>query len=152
MANFRFELLTTAELLDIRDYVHELLKSRAANERREIEKTLVRIADATGESAGSRRANLKGAKIAPKFRNPQTGETWAGRGARPRWLQAQLRLGHKLQDFAIAADAAAWSEGGRQKRAASRGRKKSTAKPARQKRTAARARQKPNAKRVRQKR
>ena len=152
MANFRFELLTTAELLDIRDYVHELLKSRAANERREIEKTLVRIANATGESASSRHANLKRVKIAPKFRNPQTGETWAGRGARPRWLQAQLRLGHNLQEFAIGADAAAWSEGGRQTRAENRARKRPTGKPARQKRTAARARQKPNAKRARQKR
>src|SRR5215831_17386173 len=77
MGNFRFELLTTSELLDIRDYVDELLKGRTANERREIEKTLARIANATGQNTSSRHASIKGVKIAPKFRNPQTGETWA---------------------------------------------------------------------------
>jgi DNA-binding protein H-NS len=28
-------------------------------------------------------------------------ETWAGRGVRPRWLQAALKDGHKIEEFAI---------------------------------------------------
>jgi DNA-binding protein H-NS len=43
---------------------------------------------------------LKGKKVAPKFKGPG-GETWAGRGARPRWLVAALKEGKKLEDFAI---------------------------------------------------
>jgi DNA-binding protein H-NS len=43
---------------------------------------------------------LKGTKVAPKFRSPK-GETWAGRGAKPRWLVAAIKDGKKLEDFAI---------------------------------------------------
>jgi DNA-binding protein H-NS len=49
---------------------------------------------------------MKGRKVAPKFRSPD-GETWAGRGARPRWLSALIRQGHKIEEFAIAKTAAA---------------------------------------------
>jgi H-NS histone family protein len=37
-----------------------------------------------------------------KYRNPANmSETWAGRGVRPRWLQAALKDGHKIEEFAI---------------------------------------------------
>lgn len=32
-----------------------------------------------------------GTKVAPKYRNPATGETWTGRGKPPRWIQDQNR-------------------------------------------------------------
>jgi DNA-binding protein H-NS len=47
-----------------------------------------------------RRSAMKGRKVAPKFRGPG-GETWAGRGARPRWLTALVKEGHKVEEFAI---------------------------------------------------
>ena len=28
-------------------------------------------------------------KIAPKFKNPDTGDTWTGRGKPPKWIQGQ---------------------------------------------------------------
>ncbi|MDI4231601.1 H-NS histone family protein [Bradyrhizobium sp. Arg237L] len=41
-------------------------------------------------------------EIQPKYRNPdQPSETWAGRGKKPRWLVAQLRLGKRIDDFKI---------------------------------------------------
>ncbi len=43
---------------------------------------------------------MKGRKVPPKYRGP-AGETWAGRGARPRWLAALLKQGHKVEEFAI---------------------------------------------------
>ncbi|MDB5892747.1 MAG: histone [Rhodoferax sp.] len=30
-------------------------------------------------------------KVAPKYRNPATGDTWTGRGKPPRWIQDQER-------------------------------------------------------------
>jgi DNA-binding protein H-NS len=42
-----------------------------------------------------------GAKVAPKYRNKATGETWSGRGLQPRWLKAALASGRKLADFAV---------------------------------------------------
>jgi DNA-binding protein H-NS len=41
-------------------------------------------------------------KVYPKYRNPERPqETWAGRGKQPRWLNAQLRSGKRLEDFRI---------------------------------------------------
>ncbi|MEK8050617.1 H-NS histone family protein [Ideonella sp. DXS22W] len=42
-----------------------------------------------------------GGKVAPKFRNAATGETWSGRGLQPKWLKAALSSGAKIEDFAI---------------------------------------------------
>ena len=42
-----------------------------------------------------------GKKVASKFRNKATGETWSGRGLQPRWLKAALSAGRKLTDFAV---------------------------------------------------
>lgn len=37
-----------------------------------------------------------------KYRSPQTGETWSGRGLQPRWLKAALAAGQRLEDFEVA--------------------------------------------------
>jgi DNA-binding protein H-NS len=42
-----------------------------------------------------------GRKVAPKYRNAATGETWTGRGLQPKWVQAAIAAGKKLEDFAI---------------------------------------------------
>ena len=42
-----------------------------------------------------------GAKVAAKYRNKATGESWSGRGLQPRWLKAALATGKKLGDFAV---------------------------------------------------
>lgn len=43
---------------------------------------------AAGKSA---RSSTAGTKVAPKYRNPATGETWTGRGKAPRWIQNEDR-------------------------------------------------------------
>jgi len=42
-----------------------------------------------------------GAKVAAKYRNPATGDTWSGRGLQPKWLRAELANGRSLADFAL---------------------------------------------------
>lgn len=40
--------------------------------------------------------------VAPKYRNPNNpAETWAGRGVKPRWMQALLAQGQHMEDFRI---------------------------------------------------
>lgn len=46
----------------------------------------------TGKSTG---------KVAPKYRNAATSETWSGRGLQPKWLKAALAGGAKLDEFTI---------------------------------------------------
>jgi DNA-binding protein H-NS len=53
----------------------------------------------TGASA-RRQPRGKRSKVAPKYRSPD-GETWSGRGLKPRWLTALLAEGRKIEEFLI---------------------------------------------------
>ena len=46
--------------------------------------------------------STKGQRIAPKFKGPN-GETWSGRGMKPRWLKQALTGGASQENFRIAA-------------------------------------------------
>lgn len=35
---------------------------------------------------GARTKKAQTAKVAPKYKNPETGETWTGRGKPPKWI------------------------------------------------------------------
>lgn len=37
-----------------------------------------------------------GSKVAPKYKNPETGETWTGRGKAPKWIQDQDRSKYEI--------------------------------------------------------
>src|SRR5262249_50747657 len=89
--------MTVEALMDLRKRVDEMLHQHRA----EIEKQLVRMAVVGGARvARGGGSALKGRKGSPKYRGP-SGETWAGRGARPRWLVAAIKDGKKLDDFLI---------------------------------------------------
>lgn len=94
--------MSVGRLTTLREKVDATLQAKVAEARRVIEaelEKLSRLGDAPGRgSAGGRR----GGAVLPKYRNPENpGETWAGRGLRPRWLTAALKGGHKLEDFLI---------------------------------------------------
>jgi DNA-binding protein H-NS len=52
-----------------------------------------------GKASGN---SLKGRKVPPKYRS-RSGETWAGRGQKPRWLVAAMKKGKKIESFLIKA-------------------------------------------------
>jgi DNA-binding protein H-NS len=79
-------------LLKLRDDINKTLDRKANELRSQLSRLGV-------EAAGGR--SLKGRKVPPKYRSP-SGETWAGRGARPRWLVAAIKRGKKVEDFLIA--------------------------------------------------
>lgn len=56
-------------------------------------------ADLSGRTAKVTKAG--GGKVAAKYRDKATGETWSGRGLQPRWLKAALASGKKIADFAV---------------------------------------------------
>ena len=59
------------------------------------------VADLSGRTAKAAKSIGSGRKVAPKYRNKATGDTWTGRGLQPRWLKAALASGKRLADFAI---------------------------------------------------
>ena len=58
------------------------------------------VADLSTKAAAKTRAG-KGNKVAAKYRNTATGDSWSGRGLQPKWLKAALAGGRKLGDFAV---------------------------------------------------
>jgi DNA-binding protein H-NS len=79
-------------LLKLRADIEKTLSSRAAQLRDELSKL-------SGRSKPGAHP-LRGRKAPVKYRDRQ-GNTWAGRGAQPKWLRAKLKAGAKLRDFEV---------------------------------------------------
>ena len=90
--------MTVEALMDLRERIDETLVKRRAD----IERQLARMDGVVAEVAKVARGGsaLKGKKVPAKYRAP-SGETWAGRGAKPRWLVAAIKGGKKIDDFLI---------------------------------------------------
>jgi DNA-binding protein H-NS len=98
--------LSVPDLLDLKEQLDKILSARIETEKERLHAMLARL-DGAGKRSGATRSkrahSLKGRKIPPKYRNPQSpGETWTGRGMRPRWLAEAMRDGKPLKDFLIA--------------------------------------------------
>lgn len=57
-------------------------------------------ADLSGKT-GVKSGGSKTGKVAVKYRNAATGDTWSGRGLQPKWLKAALAAGRKIEDFSV---------------------------------------------------
>jgi DNA-binding protein H-NS len=87
MAKQSFTAMSVDALLKLRGDLNKVLSRRAD----ELKGYLSRMEGGRPRS---------GAKIAPKYRGPN-GETWAGRGAQPRWMTAEIKRGKKREQFLI---------------------------------------------------
>jgi DNA-binding protein H-NS len=85
-------------LMDLRMRVDEMLLEQIETQLKKIDRAIAVVGRRRVVRGGA--SVLKGRKVPPKYRGP-SGETWAGRGARPRWLVAAIKGGKKLDDFLI---------------------------------------------------
>src|SRR5215212_1121580 len=107
------ELTTLIEAAEAKR--REKLEDAKAALRAEVERKAAELGISAGElfaqpgqrastdqkGPGRRRRGDAGAKPAAKFRDPDTGETWAGRGRTPRWLAAKEAEGRRREEFAV---------------------------------------------------
>jgi DNA-binding protein H-NS len=108
-----FTVATLNELLAQREALEKQIADTRRNEHAEalaqiralMDQHGITLADLSGKAgqgaARTRRAPKAGGKVAAKYRNSATGDTWSGRGLQPRWLKAALATGRKLEDFAV---------------------------------------------------
>jgi DNA-binding protein H-NS len=99
---------TLEKLVKLQGDVEEMLAQKVSDERRALHQQLSKLGGYTGAKkarGGSRAA------VAPKYRDPETGATWAGRGLKPRWLTAAIKSGKSLESFAITAGKATRGKG-----------------------------------------
>ena len=98
----KLSLLSVEALFKLRDDVAAALSQRAEALKKELRllgedyAEVGRIA-IYGRKRGS---SLKGRKAPIKYRD-KSGNTWAGRGAQPRWLTAAIKGGAKRDDFLV---------------------------------------------------
>ena len=101
MAKINLSGMTVDALVDLRTRVDEMLHQRRAELQKQLESMHRAVALVGGRRVVRGGGSvLKGRRVPPKYRGP-SGETWAGRGARPRWLVAAIKGGKKLDDFLI---------------------------------------------------
>ncbi|MDO4593308.1 MAG: H-NS histone family protein [Comamonadaceae bacterium] len=86
------ELLKQREELEkqIQDARKRELTEAVSKVRSLVEEFDLTPADVFPPARGAR-ASSAGSKVAPKYKNPETGETWTGRGKAPKWIQDQDR-------------------------------------------------------------
>ncbi|MBS0466337.1 MAG: H-NS histone family protein [Proteobacteria bacterium] len=94
------ELLKQREALELQiTEAHRREKSAAVAKVRElISEHGLTQQDVFPTGRGARVSASSGVKVAPKYRDPATGQTWTGRGKAPKWIQNVDR-----EKFAIAA-------------------------------------------------
>ncbi len=89
------ELLQQRDALDaqIRQARQEQTAEAVATCKRLIAEFELSEQDLFGGRGRAARTTASGAvsKVAPKYRNPETGDTWTGRGKPPKWIQGRNR-------------------------------------------------------------
>ena len=84
------ELLAQREQLDkqIKEAIQREKADGIAKAKLIIEQYHLTASDLFNRKAG---AKSSGGKVAPKYKNPSTGETWTGRGKAPKWIEGRDR-------------------------------------------------------------
>ena len=89
------------DLLAQREQLDKQIKEAIAREKADgiakakviIEQYNLVASDLFSRKTGSKNA---GGKVAPKYRNPATGETWTGRGKAPKWIDGRDRSAYLI--------------------------------------------------------
>lgn len=86
------ELLAQKEALE--QQIAQIKKAERADALQNA-RSLIDTFDLTVDELFGKQKSI-GKAVAVKYRNPETGETWTGRGRAPRWLDGKNR-----EDFAV---------------------------------------------------
>ncbi|SRR6266511_3346455 len=97
MAKANIASMSVDALLKLRDEIGLVLSKRADA----LKKQLASLGADYAEVGRIAVYGKKKRKVAPKYRNPKTGDTWAGRGATPVWMREAIKAGKKRDDFLI---------------------------------------------------
>jgi DNA-binding protein H-NS len=101
MASLNLNAMSAAALIGLRSDIDKVLEGKIAAERKSLQAELDKLDQYGAVKAGKRRVHpLRGGKVAAKYKGPG-GETWSGRGLKPKWLASLLAEGHTVEEFAI---------------------------------------------------
>jgi DNA-binding protein H-NS len=92
--------MSIEKLMNLKSDVEEMLAQKVSEQRHSLQQELSKLG---GYTNGKKARGGSRGSVAPRYRHPETGETWAGRGLKPRWLTAAMKSGKSLEAFAITA-------------------------------------------------
>ncbi len=97
--------LSATELEKLRQSIDSTIASRRQQERQQVVDEIRGILAKNGMSWDDLprgRSGAKGSKLPPKYQDPKDpGRTWTGRGRKPKWVEAHLKKGGKIEDLEI---------------------------------------------------
>ena len=98
-----FETLTLAELKTLFTELPRVIALREKDEKTAARKELEARAAELGFSldeliGGKQESDTKKLRtpVPPKYKNPETGDTWTGRGRAPKWLEGNNKEDYKI--------------------------------------------------------
>ena len=103
------DAMSLDELWSLHEVISALLFERMQDQKRQLEKRLSLLNpgapsfETLNEShpRENRATRGKYPEVRPRYRNPETSETWSGRGKQPRWLITAMKAGRSLDDLRI---------------------------------------------------
>jgi DNA-binding protein H-NS len=99
MKDRNFATMSVDELWNLHEKTRAILSTKLGAEMQQLER---RLAQLTGRIEHRDKARRPYPKVHPKYRNPERpSETWSGRGKQPRWVNAHLSSGRKVEDLLI---------------------------------------------------
>lgn len=106
MALPKIDRLSYAELQELQARIEAALQEKRAEEKKKVRQKAAALAAEAGfslkEVVAKKPTDRRRGKVAIKYRNPKDpGQTWTGRGRKPKWLVAELEAGKSLDKFAI---------------------------------------------------
>lgn len=106
--NSEYSALSEIELNSVIENAQRALREKMDVRRKDVMHQIRELASSIGvnvemtdASSSQRVSSRKGAKVAAKYQNPYNGQTWSGRGMKPKWLTSLLDSGRSMEEFEI---------------------------------------------------
>lgn len=98
----QIERLSYRQLKTLREQIDNAMERRRTEALAAFEKERAALVAEYDLSEGP--ATVEGdyrSAVRIKYRDPETGNHWSGRGKKPEWLKEKLETGHDLEEFAV---------------------------------------------------
>jgi len=98
----------SATYAELKQQIAELERAAAAARKNETAHAIAQVQQLMSDyglsiadiDTKSRSKNVKvGNTVAPKYKNPETNETWTGRGRAPRWLDGKDKEEYRIKEY-----------------------------------------------------
>jgi DNA-binding protein H-NS len=105
--NFDWTAYTIGELQQVADDIANEIQTKREAKKHILLQQFQQLLSAEGltldDVIGAKRRGRPRKRGTPpvKFRDPDTGRGWSGRGRKPVWLTERLQAGSQLEDFAV---------------------------------------------------